>query len=100
MEIHDPGNSQGLRKVLEQICFKQVAFDHAALAWWELADDPKQDRIIPVRDAFHVEDATIAPTCHETGELSEWTFLLEVIGGYLALDQNFRGCGHFEINSC
>ena len=39
MQIDEPGDAQGLGKMLDQVCLEQVALDHAALARRKLADD-------------------------------------------------------------
>lgn len=41
MQIDNPGNSQGLRKMLQKICLKEVALDGAAFTRRKLANDTK-----------------------------------------------------------
>ena len=61
MQIDDPGDAQGLGKMLDQVCLEQVALDHAALARRELADDAEQDRIVAMGDAVTLNTGQLRP---------------------------------------
>src|SRR5262249_28523504 len=86
--------------MLQQLIKRRLETDLAhdsALARYPFGEH-LQNGMLSVGDAFHDEHAVHHLTTHIAGEFAEGSLGLQVVDRNLTFDDDFRGCGHLNID--